>query len=125
LIPWSMQSEKRRGRRLHIWDKPQNTRRFIQWFFILCGLMLALDFIHQKHLSFGEYFTDANGNHHYDEGESFEDHDKDGQYDGPGFEGEGWFGFYGFYGLVACVVLVLLATQLRKILMRKESYYDR
>ena len=87
--------------------------------------MLALDFIHQKHLSFGEHYTDANHNHHYDEGESFEDHDNDGEYDGPTFKGEGWFGFYGFYGLVACVTLVLLATQLRKILMRKESYYDR
>ena len=30
------------------------------------------------------------------------------------------------YGFVACVLLVLIATQMRKVLMRKEEdYYDR
>ena len=33
--------------------------------------------------------------------------------------------FYCLYGFAACVILVLLATQLRKILMRPEDYYDR
>jgi hypothetical protein len=37
---------------------------------------------------------------------------------------EEWFGFYAFYGFVACISLVLIAKQLRKILMRKEDYYD-
>lgn len=32
--------------------------------------------------------------------------------------------FYAIYGFVACVVLVLLATQMRKVVMRKEDYYD-
>ena len=41
------------------------------------------------------------------------------------FEGESWFGFYSVYGLVSCVVLVLLATELRKVLMREENYYDK
>ena len=34
------------------------------------------------------------------------------------------FGFYTIYGFIACVVLVLTATQMRKILMRDEDYYD-
>jgi len=34
------------------------------------------------------------------------------------------FDFYAIYGFVACVALVLIATQLRKILMRDEDYYD-
>ena len=34
------------------------------------------------------------------------------------------FGFYTIYGFVACVALVLTATQMRKILMRDEDYYD-
>lgn len=38
---------------------------------------------------------------------------------------ESWFGFYAVYGFVACVSLVLIAKELRKILMRKEDYYDR
>jgi hypothetical protein len=32
--------------------------------------------------------------------------------------------FYALYGFVACVVLVLIAKQMRKVLMRKEDYYD-
>ena len=37
---------------------------------------------------------------------------------------ESWFGFYGIVGFVAFFGLVLLGGQLRKILMRKEDYYD-
>ncbi|RLA04642.1 MAG: hypothetical protein DRQ54_09295 [Gammaproteobacteria bacterium] len=37
---------------------------------------------------------------------------------------EGLFGFYAIYGFVACVVLVLAATQMRKLIMRNEDYYD-
>lgn len=33
-------------------------------------------------------------------------------------------GFYAIYGFVACVVLVLLATLMRKFLMRDEEYYE-
>ncbi len=34
------------------------------------------------------------------------------------------FGFYAIYGFAACVVLVLIAKELRKLIMRKEDYYD-
>ena len=37
---------------------------------------------------------------------------------------EAWFGFYGIFGFVACVALVLIAKELRKLLMRDESFYD-
>jgi len=37
---------------------------------------------------------------------------------------EAFFGFYAVYGFVACVVLVLVAKEMRKILMRREDYYD-
>ena len=33
-------------------------------------------------------------------------------------------GFYALYGFVACVLLVLLAKEMRKVLIRKEDYYD-
>lgn len=33
-------------------------------------------------------------------------------------------GFYAIFGFVACVALVLTATQMRKILMRGEDYYE-
>ena len=32
--------------------------------------------------------------------------------------------FYALYGFIACVVLVVLAKLMRKVLMRKEDYYD-
>ena len=37
---------------------------------------------------------------------------------------EAMFGFYAVYGFVACVLLVLLAKGMRKVLIRKEDYYD-
>jgi hypothetical protein len=37
---------------------------------------------------------------------------------------EGMVGFYAIYGFIACVLLVLIAKEMRKMLMRKESYYD-
>lgn len=32
--------------------------------------------------------------------------------------------FYAIYGFLGCVILVLIAKQMRKVLMRGESYYD-
>ena len=32
--------------------------------------------------------------------------------------------FYAIYGFVACVILVLVATQMRKLVMRDENYYE-
>lgn len=37
---------------------------------------------------------------------------------------EGVTGFYAVFGFVACVTLVLIAREMRKILLRKEDYYD-
>lgn len=33
-------------------------------------------------------------------------------------------GFYPLYGFIGCVILVLVAKEMRKVLMRKENYYD-
>ena len=82
----------------HVFDNPKNVRLLIGIFFVLCAVMLGLDLLVHRHLSFAEGV----------------------------FAVEGWFGFYGFYGFVACVVLVLAAKELlRKVLMRPEDYYDR
>lgn len=37
---------------------------------------------------------------------------------------EGMFGFYPLYGFAACVLLVLAATQMRRVVGRREDYYD-
>jgi hypothetical protein len=40
------------------------------------------------------------------------------------FPWESWFNFHGWYGFVCCFLLVLAAKELRRLLMRDESYYD-
>ena len=37
---------------------------------------------------------------------------------------EGMFGFYAVYGFVVCMFLVLAAKEMRKVVRRKEDYYD-
>jgi cytochrome c oxidase subunit IV len=32
--------------------------------------------------------------------------------------------FYAIYGFIACVVLVVVAKMMRKVIMRKENYYN-
>ena len=41
-----------------------------------------------------------------------------------GFDWEKIPAFYAIYGFVACVLLVLIAKRMRKVVMRKEDYYD-
>ena len=80
----------------HLFDQPRNVRRLIRIFFVLCALLLGLELLFHRHLNFAEGV----------------------------FPVEGWFGFYAIYGFVACVLLVLTATQMRKVLMRREDYYQ-
>ena len=42
--------------------------------------------------------------------------------------GHAWeetFAFHALYGFIACVALVLAAKQMRRVLMRREDYYER
>lgn len=41
------------------------------------------------------------------------------------FKIEHSWGFYGIYGFFACAAVILGAKLLRKIVMRREDYYDR
>ena len=41
------------------------------------------------------------------------------------FDFENWIGFFGFFGFLVFIFLVLAATQLRRVLTRREDYYDR
>lgn len=42
----------------------------------------------------------------------------------PSFEWDKFFSFYAVYGFISCVLLIFVAKLLRKIVMRKENYYD-
>jgi hypothetical protein len=81
----------------HLFDEPRNIHRLIYALFALCAFLAILDLAIHRHLSFQEGL----------------------------FPSESFFGFYAVYGFVACVLLVLIAKQLRKVLMRREDYYER
>jgi Na+/melibiose symporter-like transporter len=78
-------------RKKHLFDNPRNVSRLLGGFYVICLLLLMLDFILHRHAA---------------------------------LRWEGFTGFYALFGFIACVVLVLLAKQLRRVLMRKEDYYD-
>ena len=75
----------------HLFDNPQNVKRLLLGFYIVCAVLLLLDFVLHRHIA-----------HSW----------------------ENLPGFYAVYGFVACVLLVLVAREMRKLLMRKEDYYD-
>jgi len=80
----------------HWLDQPRNVNRIVRGLYLLCGLVLALDLL--------DGWLDFKQQIH------------------PEFARA--FGFYGIFGFVCCVGLVLCAKGLRKLLMRKEDYYD-
>ncbi len=95
------------GERKYYFDHPKNVDKVLRWFFIGCGLLLVADvFVKFFHVPFHHHAA-------FPEQASF----AEGRF-------ERWGFFYAFYGFAACVLLVLAATQLRKVLMRREDYYD-
>ena len=82
----------------YLFDNPANVKRVLKSLYILCALLFLLDlpFLFHRH-------------------SAFHDHD---------LPIEEWMGFYSVYGCLSCVVLVLLAREMRKVVMRKEDYYD-
>ncbi|MEN8130836.1 MAG: hypothetical protein ABFS45_11710 [Pseudomonadota bacterium] len=83
--------DKQNAEKQYLFDNPRNVSRFLTGFYIVCGILLLLDFVFHRHTT-----------HPW----------------------ENLSGFYAIYGFVACVLLVLIAKEMRKVLMRKEDYYD-
>ncbi len=75
----------------HFFDKPENVKRVLRGFYVICFILVIADFIVHRHI---------------------------------GFSWEKIPAFYAIYGFIACVVLVVLAKEMRKVVMRKEDYYD-
>ena len=83
-------------------DDPANVQRLLRWFYWACALIVVIDVVYSfwwhKHATFS---------------------------DGTALEtSELWPAFYGVYGFLGCAGLILAAKELRKLLMRKEDYYD-
>jgi hypothetical protein len=75
----------------YLFDKPRNVTRLLRGFYLVCIILLILDFVLHRHVI-----------HSW----------------------ENIPGFYAIFGFVACVLLVLIAKEMRKVVMRKEDYYD-
>ncbi len=75
----------------YLFDNPRNVTRLLRGFYLVCAILLLLDFVLHRHIS-----------HNW----------------------ENFPGFYTIFGFVACVALVLIAKEMRKVVMRKEDYYD-
>ena len=88
--------------REHFFDKPGSVRLVLRLLYSACALVFLLDFV-----SLGQRLL---GFHELRHAETW---------------WEGLPGFYAIYGFVACVLLVLIAKEMRKVLMRKEDFYDR
>ena len=84
-----------------VFDNPRNVKRVIYGLYAVCAVVFALDIV-----SWIQGMAGAHELRHPERG------------------WEGFPGFYAFYGFVACVLLVLVARELRKVLMRREEYYD-
>ena len=72
-------------------DKPENVTRLLRVFYVICAILLVMDFIVHRHTI---------------------------------FKWEELPGFYALFGFVAFVALVEGSKLLRKLVMRKEDYYD-
>jgi len=75
----------------YLFDNPRNVTRLLRGFYLVCAILLILDFALHRHVI-----------HSW----------------------ENIPGFYAIFGFVACVLLVLIAKEMRKVVMRKEDYYD-
>lgn len=75
----------------YLFDKPRNVTRLLRGFYLVCAVLLILDFILHRHIL---------------------------------HQWENLPAFYAVFGFVACVLLVLIAKEMRKVVMRKEDYYD-
>lgn len=75
----------------YLFDNPRNVNRLLLGFYLVCAILLILDFVLHRHVI-----------HSW----------------------ENIPGFYAIFGFVACVLLVLIAKEMRKVVMRKEDYYD-
>jgi len=75
----------------YLFDNPRNVSILIRSLYIICALLVLLDFILHRHTM---------------------------------HEWEHITGFYAIFGFAAYLVIVLGANQLRKLVGRKEDYYD-
>ena len=86
----------------HFFDKPQNFRLVLRILYSVCAVVFLVDVV-----DVGLGLLGLADLRHVER------------------PWEGLPGFYAIYGFVACVALVLIAKQLRRVLMRKEDFYDR
>ena len=83
--------------KVYFFDRPDVIRWIIRSLYIICALLVLIDIFAVLHIGVHRHIEHSL---------------------------EKIPAYYPIYGFVGCVVLVLIAREMRKILMRKESYYD-
>lgn len=81
----------------YFFDRPEVIRWIIRALYIICVLLVVIDIFAVLHLGVERHIVNPL---------------------------EKIPAYYPIYGFVGCVILVLIAREMRKVLMRKESYYD-
>lgn len=85
------------GEKRYWLDEPRNVDKVVYGLYAVCAALVAIDLLDLLGVLYHKHAH---------------------------FPVEKLFGFYGFYGLVGSVLLVLASKQMRKVLMKDESYYD-
>lgn len=80
----------------HLFDNPRNIRWLRRALYVLCAVVMLIDLVYHRHLTFEDRV----------------------------FSAEGWFGFYGISGFLAYSLIVVVGWLWRKVVMRREGYYD-
>ena len=91
-----------RSERRHLFDDPGNVRFVLRLLYAICIALMLVDVVDLALRLLG-----AGALRHTERA------------------WEGFAGFYPVYGWVGCVALVLIAKLLRKVVMRREDFYDR
>ena len=79
------------AKKQHLFDNPRNVSLVTRGLFIICILLLLLDFVLHRHVI---------------------------------HEWDSFTGFYALFGFIAYVTIVFVASLWRKLVQRKEDYYD-
>lgn len=81
----------------YFFDRPEVIRWIIRGLYIICTVLVVIDIFAVLHIGIERHIENPL---------------------------EKIPAYYPIYGFVGCVILVLIAREMRKFLMRKESYYD-
>lgn len=92
-----MSNDNQQDDKVYFFDRPEVIKWIIRSLYIVCTVLVVIDIFAVLHLGVERHIVHPL---------------------------EKIPAYYPIYGFVGCVILVVIAKEMRKFLMRKESYYD-